>query len=194
MLTSFTCVVVIPQSSGRGTALGSEVTYNCLAGAVSSPARITVTCEGDSGQWSPLQGSCSVVICGQPPAVDEMEVELTTRPLNTAHPGLTDQELRTAYGAQAVYTCMEGSCLKTYCRAYISCTTSFPLSLSLTFSLLLSLSPSLSLSLSHSHVLSTSLSHPLSLSLSFSLYFSPLSLSLSLSLSPSLCLSLYVFL
>ncbi|GFO07402.1 sushi, von Willebrand factor type a, egf and pentraxin domain-containing protein 1 [Plakobranchus ocellatus] len=94
--------------SGLSTTVNSQVTYSCLAGAVSSIVQIKVTCEGDTGQWSPLPGSCSVVMCGPPLEVDNMEVTVTPRSFHNAFPGLNADELERAYGAEAVYTCSRG--------------------------------------------------------------------------------------
>ncbi|RUS85787.1 hypothetical protein EGW08_006416, partial [Elysia chlorotica] len=91
-----------------GTTVNSEVTYSCMDGAVPTSPVIMITCEGSTGQWSPLQGSCSVVTCGQPPTLDTMNVELTPRSITNAYPGLDATQLQITYGAEAKYTCKPG--------------------------------------------------------------------------------------
>ncbi|RUS78166.1 hypothetical protein EGW08_014075, partial [Elysia chlorotica] len=95
-------------STDQKTTADSVVTYSCLDGSVPVPGQIQVTCQGSTGQWSPLQGSCKVVTCDQPKAVDKAQVELTPRSLDSAYPGMSSQDLLLAYGAEAVYTCIAG--------------------------------------------------------------------------------------
>ncbi|GFR58360.1 sushi, von Willebrand factor type A, EGF and pentraxin domain-containing protein 1 [Elysia marginata] len=96
------------QARGIGTTANSEVIYSCLAGAVPNLAEIKVVCEGSTGQWSSLEGTCSAVTCGQPPAVDKMDTEMTSRSSVYAFPSLDAEELKMAFGAQAKYTCKPG--------------------------------------------------------------------------------------
>ncbi|GFR98090.1 sushi domain-containing protein 1-like isoform X3, partial [Elysia marginata] len=105
------------QSSGSGTAASSVVTYSCLDGAVPSNGQIEVTCEGSTGQWSSPQGSCSAVICGQPPAVDTLISELMPRSTADAFPGLDTEELKMAFGGQAHYTCKPDNSNLTYIKS-----------------------------------------------------------------------------
>ncbi|GFO21740.1 sushi, von Willebrand factor type a, egf and pentraxin domain-containing protein 1 [Plakobranchus ocellatus] len=78
-----------------------------MAGAVSTSPAMVATCQ-DTGRWSPLPAPCSVVSCGQPPKIDAMDVDLTDRSQNEAYPGLTADDLKMAYGGEAVYTCEDG--------------------------------------------------------------------------------------
>ncbi|RUS85788.1 hypothetical protein EGW08_006417, partial [Elysia chlorotica] len=95
-------------SSSRATTLNSKATYSCLQGSAPTVDEIATICEGSTGQWSPLQGSCSVVTCGQPSAEDALDVELVVRNVTDPHPDLDASELQVAYGAEAKYTCKPG--------------------------------------------------------------------------------------
>ncbi|GFR84906.1 sushi, von Willebrand factor type A, EGF and pentraxin domain-containing protein 1 [Elysia marginata] len=95
-------------ATGSGTTADSVVTYTCLTGAIPSSPLMTSTCIGSSADWSPVPGLCSVVSCGQPPPLDTMDVELKTRSLQGAFPGLDGDELAVAFGGEALYTCKQG--------------------------------------------------------------------------------------
>ena len=53
------------QARGAGTTVNSEVTYECLAGAVPSVVNIKVTCEGSSGLLSRVRAQWSLVVSHQ---------------------------------------------------------------------------------------------------------------------------------
>ncbi|GFO28879.1 sushi, von Willebrand factor type a, egf and pentraxin domain-containing protein 1 [Plakobranchus ocellatus] len=111
------------MAKGSSRVVNSEVTYSCLTGSAPSVSQIKVKCDGETGQWSSLYGSCAVVNCGQPKTVDNMDVELTPRSTRGSFPGLVSPKIETTYGGEAVYTCTagytppKGSSFISYCQA-----------------------------------------------------------------------------
>ncbi|GFO28886.1 sushi domain-containing protein 1-like isoform x6 [Plakobranchus ocellatus] len=96
------------QSYMQSTSADSVATYDCMVGAAPRSPIMSTTCQVDSGRWSPIPKPCHVVTCGQPPIVDTMDVDLATRSHSGAYPGLDAEELKMAYGGQAMYTCKDG--------------------------------------------------------------------------------------